>query len=42
MVDAGENHGIYALYSTALNRSVLIFQVFFDYWIFIQESIPIN
>jgi FkbM family methyltransferase len=42
MVDAGGNHGTYALYSAALNQSVLVFEILSDYWIIIQESIRIN
>ena len=38
----GGNHGTYALYSAALNQSVLIFEVLLDYCIVTQESKRIN
>jgi FkbM family methyltransferase len=42
MIDAGGNHGTYALYGASLNQSVFVFEVLPDYWILIQESIRIN
>jgi FkbM family methyltransferase len=42
MIDAGGNHGTYALYGASLNQSVLVFEVLPDYWVLIQESIRIN
>ncbi|CAF4590584.1 unnamed protein product, partial [Rotaria magnacalcarata] len=38
MIDAGGNHGTYALYGAALNQSVHIFEVLPKYWIVIEES----
>ena len=42
MIDAGGNHGTYALYGASLNQSVLIFEVLPDYWILIRDSIRLN
>ncbi|CAF1989131.1 unnamed protein product [Rotaria magnacalcarata] len=42
MIDAGGNHGTYALYGAALNQSVHIFEVLPKYWIVIEESLRIN